>query len=68
MGKILTNFSPSKLICKNYMAHLDPKQTVNFIKDIPFFSEVHEASLLNLCKGLETNVFRKNQVIINKGE
>lgn len=50
------------------MVQLDLENTVNFIKDIPFFSEVHENSLTNLCKDLETNVFRKNQVIINKGD
>jgi len=50
------------------MPHLDVQQTVNFIKEVPFFSEVSEGSLYNLCKDLEANVFIRNQVIFNKGD
>ncbi|WP_190809170.1 sigma 54-interacting transcriptional regulator [Flagellimonas sp. S3867] len=40
---------------------------VDFLKRVPFFSEVDKASLLQLCKDAETESFGKNDCIIQKG-
>ncbi|MGX1929302.1 sigma 54-interacting transcriptional regulator [Flagellimonas sp. 2504JD4-2] len=40
---------------------------VDFLKRVPFFSEVDKASLLQLCKDAETESFEKNDCIIEKG-
>ncbi|WP_437394969.1 sigma 54-interacting transcriptional regulator [Flagellimonas lutimaris] len=41
---------------------------VNFLQEIPFFSEVDKVSLLQLCKESDEQLFGKDNRIIEKGE
>ncbi len=41
---------------------------VNFLKEIPFFSEVDKVSLLQLCKESEEQIYGNKHRIIEKGE
>ncbi|MDC6365126.1 MULTISPECIES: sigma 54-interacting transcriptional regulator [Flavobacteriaceae] len=43
-------------------------QLVDFLKKVPFFSEVEKASLLELCESSQEERFVKNNRIIQKGE
>ena len=40
---------------------------VNFLQEIPFFSEVDKVSLLQLCKESDEQLFVKDNRIIEKG-
>lgn len=41
---------------------------VNFLKEVPFFSEVDKVSLLQLCKNAVEEQYPVNRTIIRKGE
>ena len=41
---------------------------IEFLSEIPFFSEVSPQSLSNLCKESEKTTYLKNEVIVNKNE
>ncbi|WP_420322988.1 sigma 54-interacting transcriptional regulator [Flagellimonas sp.] len=49
------------------MATTELNYLVDFLKSVPFFSEVDKASLLLLCKDAKTEHFGKNDCIIEKG-
>ncbi|MGW9686724.1 sigma 54-interacting transcriptional regulator [Flagellimonas sp. 2504JD1-5] len=49
------------------MATTELNDLVDFLKKVPFFSEVDKASLLQLCKDAKTERFEKNDCIIQKG-
>ena len=44
------------------------RELVDFLKEVPFFSEVEKVSLLELCKNSDEEYFGKNHRIIEKGE
>nr|WP_299174213.1 sigma 54-interacting transcriptional regulator [uncultured Allomuricauda sp.] len=49
------------------MAHTEQNNLVDFLKKVPFFSEVDKTSLLQLCKDAQTEEYDKNDCIIEKG-
>lgn len=49
------------------MAHTELNNLVDFLKKVPFFSEVDKTSLLQLCKDAQTEQYDKNDCIIEKG-
>lgn len=49
------------------MAHTELNNLVDFLKKVPFFSEVDKTSLLQLCKDAQTEEYDKNDCIIEKG-
>ena len=42
------------------------QEITTFLSQISFFSEVSKASLSHLCENLETEIYRKNQIIFEK--
>lgn len=48
------------------MSKLVSENTIAFLSNIPFFSEVKEDSLKHLCSVLEEETFRKNKLIFEK--
>ncbi len=50
------------------MSITDLRHLVDFLKEVPFFSEVDKVSLLQLCKDAEKASFEKSDCIIQKGE
>ena len=50
------------------MASVPQDELVDFLKEVPFFSEVGKTSLLQLCKNSNQENFGKNGRIIEKGD
>ncbi len=50
------------------MTTTELNKIVDFLKGVPFFSEVNKASLLELCKHLKTETFETNDCIFQKGD
>ena len=49
------------------MDSINIEETVNFLREVSFFSEVEETSLIHLCDDLIEEHFEKNEIIIKKG-
>ena len=50
------------------MQNLELNQILKFLKEVSFFSEVSENSLIHLCEDLSSEVFIKNEAIFKKGD
>jgi PAS domain S-box-containing protein len=50
------------------MVTTELKAIISFLKEVSFFSEISETSLIQFCKDLHTEIFNKNELIFKKGD
>ncbi|MEM8845940.1 MAG: sigma 54-interacting transcriptional regulator [Bacteroidota bacterium] len=50
------------------MAKLDTNELVDFLKKVPFFSEVDKAPLMQLCENTQLEYYDRKDCIIEKGD
>ena len=50
------------------MLNKELKEIVPFLKEVPFFSEISQESLIHFCKDLNSEIIEKNKSIFKKGD